>query len=121
MIRSYILVLLCVLFIGTKTYATSAPLPKASFGGKIILTQIPGVTCNGQYWLVQKPSGGFPIQGPLFIQSTKKTLSPGGSILGLLNPVPTTQNCYIPTPTGPVYIPSWTVDTKNFNTSKMKR
>ncbi|MGI9118385.1 MAG: hypothetical protein ACR2IQ_02460 [Minisyncoccia bacterium] len=94
--------------------------PSVSFGGRIITTRTPGIVCTGQYWLTTVPNGGFPIPTPLVIEATNKTITPGINIIGLVDTVPDMNNCFIPTPTGPIYIPSWRVDTKNIGVSKLK-
>jgi len=120
-IISKIILIIFFVFPLTTQAVTIRKTPKASFGGKVIKAQIPGITCAGQYWLATKPTGGFPVPGPLVIDTTKKKISYGSSVLGLVSYTPDMYTCFIPTPTGPVYIPSWQVDTGHFNTSANKR
>lgn len=94
--------------------------PKASFGGRVVLPQISGITCVGQYWLATIPAGGFPTPGPLVITATKKTITAGSSIIGLVNYQPSMSTCFIPGPV-PIYIPSWEIDTAHFNVTANKR
>ena len=124
MYRAYIYPIVTLIILGSfftlPANALTIKKPLASFGGRVILTQVPGVTCTGQYWLTTKPSGGFPINTPLVIEATNKTISPGANILGLVNPVSDMNTCFIPTPTGPIYIPSWRIDTTHMGVSTIR-
>ncbi len=91
-----------------------------SFGGKVIISPLVGVTCSSQYSMVIKPAGGFPVPGPLFIQSTKKNVSVNSSILGRINMIPDMNTCFIPSVTGKIPVPAWKIDTKNFGVTKGK-
>jgi hypothetical protein len=81
------------LFSAQNTFAALGTL--RSFGGKIISTEQPGVLCAAQYGVITiRPIGGLFPPTPYVIEATRKTVSPGGWILGLYNPALVPGPCY---------------------------
>ncbi len=111
-----VFIIFCIGGIYKNSYALSMP-TKASLGGKIVTTSVYGMTCTSQYAITHKSSGGFPIPAPLTIQGTKESINYGSQTLGLIDIAPNFNTCYITTPTGPIYMPSWSIDTKHFKTT----
>src|SRR5690242_20204364 len=65
------------------------------FGGRILTTTQPGVTCAAQYGVMSiTPIGGIFPPTPYVIPETTKTVSPGKLILGLYNSVLAPGLCY---------------------------
>lgn len=79
------------------------------FGGRVVATQQPGVTCAAQYGIVNiTPIGGIFPPTPYVIGATTKSVTPGGWILGLYNSVLTPGLCYTTT-APPVPYPTFTI------------
>ncbi|MCU0660113.1 MAG: hypothetical protein MUD00_00660 [Candidatus Pacebacteria bacterium] len=86
-----------------------------SFGGRVISTTTPGITCGAQYGMMSiQPVGVFPATG-YTITATTQSVNPGGWILGLYNATPTTGICYTNT-APPIPVPSFNI--LKFSTSK---
>ncbi len=123
----------------TGAMASSFSISKG-FGGKVYMAPVSGITCNGLGRLMILSSntrsalstvgaqGGMKkseaesfakgIYGAIPTYSTNPSKSPivGGQILGKENATPDLRTCYIPTPTGPVFIPVFKT-TNNYNVS----
>ncbi|MFA7315237.1 MAG: hypothetical protein WC059_00340 [Candidatus Paceibacterota bacterium] len=118
-----------ILIITPANTQAATPSLSKSFGGRVYLAPIPGITCNGAGRLMLLSSNANSIlstvgsQGsmssseakgfvknlhgalPIYASNPQKSPTPGGQILGRKSIIPDMQTCYIPTPAGPVYIP----------------
>jgi len=70
------------------------------FGGRVISTFTPGVTCRGEGPITIRPVGLSTPTGPYVIQLGQTTLyqyytvHTGSWILGLYNPIPSFTSCF---------------------------
>lgn len=112
-----ITILFIVAIIPIKISAQQRP-TMGNFGGRIGTTFIGGVTCGAQYGpILILPTIGAPVPGPFIIQSTTKTVTPGGQILGKYDRIMDSATCQIQTPSGPVPFPTFRIKS-NFGTSR---
>ncbi|MBP6908315.1 MAG: hypothetical protein KBB75_00640 [Candidatus Pacebacteria bacterium] len=127
-------------FSPVNVFAASYGLTK-SFGGRVYLAPIPGITCNGVGTLMllnsnansalrtlgsagqlnqnsaQKLAQNVYSAIPTYTTDAQKSPQPMKQILGRQNLTPDMNTCYIPTPAGPVYIPVLRT-TPNYNVSR---
>jgi hypothetical protein len=112
---SILIIFLTIIFFSVFTYQTNA-FTKKSFGGKIISTTIPSVTCVGQGPItLSKMTGGLPLA--IAAQNSKSIANPMSKILGRYSLVPDSTICQQQTPAGPVPFPVYKIE-KNYGTSK---
>lgn len=103
----FILFLFLITFFIFKN-TTFAGLTKSSFGGKIVATEIPDVTCEGGVGPITiYPSRSSYPESPYFIPTILNgtKVSSGKWILGLYSILPSEAYCQIQTPAGPVPFP----------------
>ncbi len=82
---------------------------KLPFGGKVLLTGIPVITCTAQYGaMLIRPVNVAP-PAPYYITATAKTIKSGSWLLGWYLPVPSFSTCYTNT-TPSVPVPSFKID-----------
>jgi hypothetical protein len=88
------------------------------FGGRIITTTLPPVTCSSQYGIITMlPAKGSELPGPFIIESTSKSINAGGQILGLYEKTPDFSTCYIQAGPYRIPVPTYKIK-KTFNSSK---
>ena len=89
---------------------------KRPFGGQVILTAIPAVTCAAQYGaMIIRPVNIAP-PAPYYITTTTKNVKPGSWLLGWYSVIPSFNTCYTST-TPSVPVPSFKIDS-SFGISK---
>jgi hypothetical protein len=118
MYKNFTLIALGVLVSFSICSQAYAAITYRSFGGRILNTTTPEVTCAAQYGLMTiAPVGAFP-PGPFIIRATQKSVLSGGWILGLYNIVPDVESCYTNDPYAPMPVPTLRINPLRFNTSK---
>lgn len=98
------------------TFAQLGGISKKPFGGKVILTTIPAVTCTAQYGaMVIRPVNIAP-PAPYYIPATTKNVKYGSWLLGWYSAIPSFTTCYTNT-TPSIPVPAFKIDS-SFGVSK---
>lgn len=115
-----IFAIFCISVFGfTGSIFAAGSISTGQFGGRIVTTQTPPITCTAQYGpIVVSPAKGSTIPGMFVITATNKTVNPGGQILGLYERAPDTQSCFIQAGPYRIPIPTYKIKTNKFNTSR---
>lgn len=101
----------------TFSHVSAANLKTGSFGGRVVTTAVPSVTCAAQYGpILITPASGSSAK-PFVITATQKKVTPGGQILGLYDRKPDMKSCYLDTPFGPIPVPVYKIKAGKLNTS----
>lgn len=88
-----------------------------NFGGRVITTIVPAVTCAAQYGPITIIPAGVPVPGPFIIQATEKVVNPASKILGKYDKIMDAASCQLQTPAGPVPFPTFKIK-RNFGASR---
>lgn len=111
----FIALTILLAFYSVKVFAFGATTKQ--FGGRILTTTTPPVTCSSQYGIILiSPARGSSAPGPFIIESTNKNVSSGGQILGKYETTMDYQTCYIQAGPYRIPVPTYKI-TKTFNTS----
>lgn len=86
------------------------------FGGQIISTKTPGISCAAQYGPILMRPVNLSVPGLYAIRSTTKSVRAGQWALGLYNLVPSFTTCYTDS-TPPVPVPTFMINPTIFGTS----
>lgn len=102
----------------TQTIFAAGSSNTKNFGGRILTTSTPPITCNSQYGIIwMTPARGSKTPGPFIIESTSKSVNTRSQILGKYETQMDYETCYIQLGPYRINVPTYKIKTDKFNTS----